>query len=446
MPHRVSIPLLARLLAEAFLACDWEDDAIQQCASHLLGRRWRWLPPLVDRILKAYPDRNALRFERLRSFLVVDPGLLQAWHKHRITFRFDCLPTPAMRPAAGPPQSWPLPPLTTPRELAAFLELEVGDLNWLADIQGRSRRMADGPLTHYRYQWRVKRSGEARLVEAPKPRLRAIQRTILDAILTHIPPHDAAHGFRKGRSIGSFVSPHTERVVVLKMDLRDFFPTITAGRVLSVFLTAGYPEPVARLLVGLCTNRAPNVVWLRPEVASRSGKPELWRRQRLHAEPHLPQGAPTSPALANLIAYRLDARLTGLAQAAGACYTRYADDLVFSGEDSFARGVDRFRILAAAIALEEGFHVHHHKTRVMRRGTRQLVAGVVLNEKPNIPRVDYDRLKAILCNCVRLGPSSQNREGMTDFRAHLAGRIAHVSTLNPARAEKLRLLFNQIDW
>src|SRR5262249_61919942 len=112
----------------------------------------------------------------------------------------------------------------------------------------------------YRYQWLIKRSGSLRLLETPKPRLKRLQRRVLDGILAQIPPHDAAHGFRPGRSVLSFVGPHVGRPVVLKMDLKDFFVTITAARVVSIFLTAGYPERVARLLAGLCTNTAPQQI------------------------------------------------------------------------------------------------------------------------------------------------------------------------------------------
>ena len=168
--------------------------------------------------------------------------------------------------------------------------------------------------------------------------------------------------------------------------------------------------------------------------------------RRLYRQPHLPQGAPTSPALANLAAYRLDARLAGLARAAEANYTRYADDLVFSGGEAFARSIARFPTHVAAIALEEGFAVQHRKTRVMRQGVSQRAAGVVINQKINMPRDDYDRLKAILCNCVRHGPHGQNREGVADFRAHLAGRVAHARRLNPGRGQRLLRLFEQIAW
>jgi hypothetical protein len=161
---------------------------------------------------------------------------------------------------------------------------------------------------------------------------------------------------------------------------------------------------------------------------------------------HLPQGAPTSPALANLIAYRMDLRLASWAAASGAAYTRYADDFAFSGGSEFARARHRFRRTVFQVIVEEGFRCNIGKSRWMTRGGRQHLAGVVINEKPNVIRAEFDQLKAILTNCVRLGPANQNRAGHPDFRSHLRGRIAHVASLNLARAEKLMAIFRQIDW
>jgi retron-type reverse transcriptase len=168
--------------------------------------------------------------------------------------------------------------------------------------------------------------------------------------------------------------------------------------------------------------------------------------RRLYSRPHLPQGAPTSPALANLCCYRLDCRLGGLAKSAGATYTRYADDLAFSGDRDFAARAERFSISAAAILQESGFGVNHHKTRIMRKGVRQHLTGLVTNERLNIPREEFDQLKAILTNCMRHGWQSQNRAMNPDFRAHLAGRIAFVESVNAARGIRLRRLFEGIRW
>jgi RNA-directed DNA polymerase len=441
-------PLLTRGLAEAFLAGPWDIDSLVDRGARVLGRRYRWLRPVAERVLAAYPDRPRPRLARLAEFLSEDAGFQRARSKLKLKIRFTTWKLQEMTPAPGPPASWPVPAIATPSDLAGFLDLAPNQLDWFADCQAREGDDPVERLRHYRYRWVGKPSGSLRLIEAPKPRLKQLQRKLLDAILLPIPPHDAAHGFRPGRSVTTFVAPHVGQTIVLKMDLRDFFVSITSARVMAIYLTAGYPEAVARLQTGLCTNTVPLSVWnqsagLGVDLASSSA---TWRARRQYREPHLPQGAPTSPALANLAAYRLDTRLAGLARTAEATYTRYADDLVFSGGESFAKTIARFPTHVAAIALDEGFHVQHRKTHVMRQGVRQRAAGVVINQKINITRNDYDQLKAILCNCARHGPQSQNRAGVADFRAHLAGRVAHVARLNPQRGERLSRLFERIVW
>jgi hypothetical protein len=209
------------------------------------------------------------------------------------------------------------------------------------------------------------------------------------------------------------------------MDLRDFFPSFSGARVQSFFRTVGYPESVADLLGGICTNSVP---------VDACG--QLGDARTLYSRPHLPQGAPTSPALANAC----------FAKSAGAEYTRYADDLAFSGGEKFDRCVTRFSTHVAAILHEEGFAVNHRKTRITRQGVRQHLAGLVTNRRVNIARADFDRLKAVLTNCIRLGPESQNRESHPRFRLHLEGRVGFVESINPARGQHLRALFDQITW
>jgi hypothetical protein len=111
-----------------------------------------------------------------------------------------------------------------------------------------------------------------------------------------------------------------------------------------------------------------------------------------------------------------------------------------------AASAHRFRRTVFQIIIEEGFRPNVAKSRWMTAGMRQHLAGVVVNRHPNIRRDDFDRLKATLTNCVRHGPAGANREGHADFRAHLAGRIAFVSSIHKDRGQKLRTLFERIDW
>jgi hypothetical protein len=180
--------------------------------------------------------------------------------------------------------------------------------------------------------------------------------------------------------------------------------------------------------------------------ASQAEVAALYRTRQRYRTRHLPQGAPTSPAIANLCAHGLDVRLSAAARAAGAMYTRYADDLVFSGDETLARMCPRFSALVGAIALEEGFRVQHRKTRLTLRSQRQEVTGLVVNDQPAIRRVDFDRLRAVLHNCVRFGPDGQNRDDRADFRAYLEGAVAWVGQVQPGRAAKLRVLLRRVEW
>ena len=434
-------PSVVTALARSFLAGEHSVDQIVARAAHTLGRDWRWLRAAAQRYVSATPQGTRPRLRDVVEFLRSDRALRRAGRGLQIA---HWIAGPQLMQPAPVAADWPIPPIESAGDLAMWLQLTTSDLDWFADLRALGYKQTEPKLRHYHYRVLYKRSGAIRLIEAPKPRLKEMQRRILSQILEKIPAHPAVHGFLKNRSIRTFAAPHTGRPVVLRMDLRDFFPSFTGARIQTFFRMAGYPESVADLLGGICTNCAPRDAWA--AAAHEVDRRELHDARLLYGRPHLPQGAPTSPALANLCFYRIDCRLAGLAKAAGAEYTRYADDLAFSGGDDFARRVERFSVHAAALLLEEGFDVHHRKTRVMRQGVRQHLAGLVTNTRLNIRRDDFDRLKAILTNCVRHGPASQNRDGHLDFRAHLQGRIAFVESVNASRAARLRGVFERIAW
>jgi RNA-directed DNA polymerase len=441
LPHRGPSPAFLSVLARSLLAGEPTVAALTERASRTLGKEWRWVRALVRRYAQHFASGSRPRRAEVIHFLRTDEGLQQAFWKHGDALKIEdwlasqqeMLPVPAA-------SEWAVPKITSEGDLADWLGLSISDLNWLADLKRLCARNKEQKLQHYHYRVCLKNTGSIRLIEAPKPRLKAIQRKILAEILECIPAHPAAHGFVKARSIKTFAAPHAGRRIVLRMDLCNFFPSIRGGRVQALFRTAGYPERIADLLGGICTNAGPRDVW---KSAVGSVDPvALHELRQLYAWPHLPQGAPTSPALANLCAYWVDRRLSGLALAAGAVYTRYADDLAFSGDEGFERSVERFATHAAAILLEEGFEVHHRKTRIMRQGVRQYLAGVVANQHVNVVRADFDRLKATLTNCVHHGTTSQNRAEHPAFRQHLAGRIAFVEMINPQKGMRLRRISN----
>lgn len=428
---------LAIALADAFLAGEPDIAGLAERGSECVGRRYRWLKPLAKRAFHRFGSALAHRDRmKLAEWIERDPGYRAAFQTPRAPRAVHYFLEPArMAPRVGALAACSLPSLATPADLAEWLGVTLGELDWFADV--RRMNPAAGPLAHYRYNWIPKQHG-SRLVEAPKGRLRDIQRNILRGILDPVPVHGAAHGFRRGLSCRTYVAPHIGREIVLRMDLRNFFPGIPAARIHALFATLGYPESVARILTGLCTNSVPMRV-ARREASS-------WLEAKRLGIAHLPQGAPTSPALANLCALHFDLRVDGLAKALGADYTRYADDLAMSGGEELRRSVDRVPDVVARIALEEGFELNHRKTRAMFASHRQILTGIVVNAKANVPRGEFDRLKAILTNCVRHGVARQNRAATPDFRAHLAGRVAYVRSLNPDRGARLEALLEHIVW
>jgi hypothetical protein len=441
--------LFVRILARSFLSGPPTAEEIVARSGLALGKPYRWLRPLAKRYLKIFTGHPRPRHRDVVQFIRRDPQFQRVWSKHQrglsithfITGPQPMQPVPAAR-------NWPVPQIESVGALAEWLQITPTELQWFAELKGLGYKKSNPMLRHYHYRVLAKQSGNIRLIEAPKPRLKEIQRRILNEILEKIPPHAAVHGFVKMRSIKTFAAPHAGTRVVLRMDLRDFFPSFIRARIQSMFRTMGYPESVADLLGGLCTTITPRDIWTRAAFGEDSFHlwESRWETQAVYFQPHLPQGAPTSPALANLCAYRLDCRLAGLAEAAGATYTRYADDLAFSGGEDFERRIERFSLHVAAIALEEGFKVHHRKTRIMRQGVCQHLAGIVINQHMNVRRADFDRLKAILTNCVRLGPATQNRDAHPEFRLHLEGKIGFVEMINPSKGTRLRAIFDQIQW
>ena len=312
-----------------------------------------------------------------------------------------------------------LPVLHRAEELAGQIGIELGALRWLT----YHRRSA--AVVHYHRYEIAKKSGGVRCISAPKPALAWAQRWVFDHILRQLAPQPQAHGFVAGRSIVTNASPHAGRAVVVNLDLKDFFPSITFRRVKGLFRAIGYSEHLATVLALLCTE-PPRVP------ATLDGK----TRHIALGERVLPQGACTSPSITNALCRRLDRRLDGLARRHGFTYTRYADDLTFSGNRAGAVG--RLLRSVRSILDSEGLTEHPTKTRVMRRGGRQEVTGLTVNDRPNLSRRELRTLRAILHNAACLGLESQNRENHPDFASHLRGRVEFACMVDPSRAPSYR--------
>ena len=311
----------------------------------------------------------------------------------------------------------------------------LNDADDLAKLLDVSREEFDDAMRAPRYRLRgiAKANGSPRLLEIPPETLRVLQRRLLHRMFDQVRPHDAAHGFVRGRSVHTHAAPHVSQALVIRLDLADFFSSISGARVFLLFRALGYDVAMANLLTAMVVTQQSRRA-LRAAMCGASFD-QLAAANKRFGISHLPQGAPTSPAIANLCAFALDVRLHAWAAAFGASYTRYADDLVFSGDAAFAARYREFIITARAIISAEGWRLNTQKTRVMRASVRQSFTGLVVNERLNVPRDAFDRLKAWV---HRFATREHASIGTTDECAVLLGHVAWLEQSHPARAAKLR--------
>jgi RNA-directed DNA polymerase len=313
-----------------------------------------------------------------------------------------------------------LPHASTAAELAALMNLPLGQLRFLAFAREVST------TTHYRRFTIPKRNGSERLISAPLPRLKRAQHWILEHILEPIALADPAHGFVRGRSTVTNATPHVAAAIVINVDLKDFFPTITYRRVKGLFGKLGYSEEVATVLGLLCTE---------PDIAETRLDGIAYFVAR--GPRRLPQGAPTSPAITNVLCRRFDRRIAGWAAQHGFRYTRYADDLTLSTRDAGARVGSALAFLRKLVAAE-GFAVHPDKIRIVRKGRRQEVTGVVVNERPAVVRAELRRFRALLYQIEKDGPAGKRWGHGADVLAAALGFASYVAMVDPAKGNPLR--------
>ena len=354
--------------------------------------------------------RKAWQAYRRAHIVHLGPGVF--WHDTADVDRFDADDPEKKR------QDNALPPLSDVEALAKALGLTIPRLRWLA----YHRDVDTG--THY-HRWTVpKRDGSLRLISAPKPELKAVQRWITREVTEHLPLHGAAHGFVAGRSIVSNARVHAGARVIVKLDIRGFYPTVTMRRVKGLLRRAGLGEQVATVMALLATESPREQVVTHGKVHFVALGPRS-----------LPQGAPTSPSITNALCLRLDCRLSGLARKLGCRYTRYADDLTFSWHGDARPQVGALLRAAGMIVRAEGFEVHPRKTRVMRAGARQKVTGRVVNQVPagqpaaRVPRKTQRELRAAIRN-RELG-----RPGKGESLEALKGMAAFIMMTDRARGQ-----------
>lgn len=263
-----------------------------------------------------------------------------------------------------------------------------------------------------------KKSNGYRKICAPSNNLKIIQKWILENILYKVKIDSHCNGFTPNKSIVTNAMPHLNQNIVYNLDLKDFFPSIKINRVYRVFKEIGYNKEMCALLSNLCTY-----------------------------EGCLPQGAVTSPFLSNIISKRLDLRLKGLAQKMSLNYTRYADDLTFSGD----KINEKTQSLIKRIIKSEGFEVNLKKERIRKRHERQEVTGLIVNgELLNTPRKYENYLRQQIYYINKFGVFNsllfQEKEEVSNYRDHLYGVAYYMKMVNTCKGEKYLLQLDLLDW
>ena len=281
------------------------------------------------------------------------------------------------------------------KDLANKMGINLKQLRFLTYTQKLS------PSSNYVHFKMAKKTGGFREISAPKPQLKRLQYWILENILNKVVVSQEAHGFVTKKSIVTNALPHIGKRVVINCDLENFFPTLDYPRVKGLFKSLGYSAEVATVLAILTTEAATKEVLLDGE------KLYLYQGKR-----YLPQGSPASPMITNLICRKLDKRMVGIAKSLDFIYTRYADDMTFSSNEYTK--INKMMFWIKGITKEEGFILHPKKTKIMKKGSRHEVTGVVVNEKLSINRKELKKFRALLYQIEQGGIEGKTWNGKSE--------------------------------
>jgi RNA-directed DNA polymerase len=396
---------LRGLMAEHRMVEDPEQALKQMRKQRMADSRRKRQENKIKRIKAAHAKAVAWHRRRRKEILYVGPAYSKG-----------------LQGAAGQPEKLArhqLPDLPDALSLATAMGISLSELRFLTFARPTAT------VSHYQRFEISKKTGGSRVISAPMPRLKRAQYWILDNLLNKIPLPDTAHGFVASRSILTNAAPHVGAKVVINMDLKDFFPTITYARIKGLFISLGYAEQVATLLALLCSEPEKDEVRLDGKAYFVASGPRV-----------LPQGAPTSPAISNILSCRMDRRLRGTAAKLGYTYTRYADDLTFSSGSETNGHLQKLLWRTRQITTAEGFTLNESKTRIMHSGRRQEVTGIVVNEKLSVDRRTLKRFRALLFQIEKDGPKGKSwGKGGPVFEA-IQGYANFIHMVDPAKGRR----------
>ncbi|WIO73867.1 reverse transcriptase family protein [Porticoccaceae bacterium LTM1] len=295
-----------------------------------------------------------------------------------------------------------------------------------------------------------KRSGGKRWISIPCEQLMAVQDFIAQEVLNNIKPHSAAMAYVPGLNnpLKANAEKHMHAKWILKMDIQSFFSNISERQVYDVFKSLGYPNLLSFEMARLCTRITPKRKGDRWNSEIDFSKNQSYQCSKIGS---LPQGAPTSSALSNLVCFEMDQELESLAHVHGADYSRYADDLCFSFLDANRQSVYEFKRQASKVLYKNHFRENRKKTRIIPPGSRKIITGVVIDSgKTTIPRELRDRIRMHLYYCKKVGiPEHCKQKGFRSvlgFRNHLYGLIMYVRSINEVQGDSFLQEFNKLPW
>ena len=301
----------------------------------------------------------------------------------------------------------------------------------------------DNTHLFYKYYQIKKRNGKGlRQIVSPFNSLRVIQQYINEEILSKIPINEKAYGFVKGKSILDNALPHKNKEAILNLDLLKFFDSITQNRVYGIFRSLGYAKNLSIDLAKLVTVELPQ------EYLETFTEKELKAYREIIKENSnvLPQGAPTSPTISNLILRRLDKRLARLSENLKVDYSRYADDITFSGETA---NLPKIKLLRHIIR-EEGFNINWRKAGIFKKGRKQVVTGLTVSNDVHIHRNFKKDVKKHIYGCINFGVEEHLKFMKIDkkhlYKEWLLGKIYYINSIEPESAKKIMIEFNKITW
>ncbi|AFM14109.1 reverse transcriptase domain-containing protein [Turneriella parva] len=302
--------------------------------------------------------------------------------------------------------------------------------------------------TEYPYKtFKIRKKTEGfRRISVPDSRLLVIQQWLHKHILSKIQPHFSSTAFNPGCSIMRNAQPHCGANWLIKIDIENFFDSISERQVYTQFKALGYSKYLCFCFARLSTRLA-------SREAKKYKKPR-WQNKR-HQYPefigNLPQGAPTSPILANLVCRQLDAQIHQLIQPMGLIYTRYADDIVISGNALTRKDASKLIQEISKILNRSGFQKNSLKTRILSPGARKIVTGLNVNgPNPTIPKklkysiraeLHYAKVFGVAEHCKKLGYHK-----IDGFRNQIRGKIDFVRSVNPKLADKFYAQLDDINW